>query len=149
MTKKTEARRSGPQFQDERRELKAPRIGYELSAHDEEVPIVLRVDSSVVVHGCGRISRTDGKLLEDVLNKGPSLSDSVEISVFTVGIDHAICINHGRVHAPLKTVRVVRNTGQAAVRIARAALGVGVLEAPLNVHVGIQLRNKVLFRPQE
>ena len=84
-----------------------------------------------------------------MLNEGASLADGVEIAVFTVGINHAICVHHRCVHAPFKTVGMVGNAGYAAVRIARAAQGVGVLEIPLNVEIGIKLRNKILFRPQE
>ena len=111
--------------------------------------IVLRIDPAVVVQRGRSISGANGELLEDVLNQDTSLPDGVEIAILAVGIDSAICVHHGRIDAPFKAVRMVGNAGQTAVSIAGAALGVGVLEAPLNVEVGVELRNEILFRSQE
>src|SRR5256885_12633100 len=96
-----------------------------LPSYNKKVPIVLRIDSSVGVHGCRSISRTNSKLLEDVLNERASLANGVEVAVFAIGIGHAIGIHHGCVHAPLKTVGMVGNAGDRPIRIAGAALGVG------------------------
>jgi hypothetical protein len=84
-----------------------------------------------------------------MLNEGASLANGVKIAVFTIGINHTVGVNHSRVHAPFKTVRMVGNAGDRPIGIARATLGVGVLKIPFDVEVGVKLRNKLLFRPQE
>src|SRR5580765_4017551 len=113
------------------------------------MPIVLGVNPSIAVNGSGSISRANGELLEDVLNQDAALPDSVEVAVFAIGINHAVRIHHCSVHAPFKAVRIGSLAADGPIRIASAALGVGVLEGPLGVEVGIKLSNKIRFRSQE
>ena len=123
-----EARRSGPHFQDERRELTKP-------GDRDEATFLQQKGGHRFVESFFRSRpwtrackpQANGKLLEDMLNEGASLSNGVEIAVFTVGINHTICVHHGRVHAPLKAIGMVGNASNGSVRIARATLGVGVL----------------------
>src|SRR5258708_11841135 len=95
--------------------------------------IVLRIDPAVVVQRGRSISGANGELLEDVLNQDTSLPNSVEVTVFTVGVDCAVGIHHGGIHAPLKAVRVVGNAGNRSISITGTGLSVRILEAPLDV----------------
>jgi len=82
------------------------------------MPIVLGVDSSFAVQRSGSVGRSNGELLEDALEHDATLSNSIEISIFAIGIDHAIGIHHGSVHAPLKTIGMVGNAGNGPIRVA-------------------------------
>src|SRR5262245_49186914 len=101
-----------------------------LSSYNKKMPIVLGIDPSIAVDRSRSIGCANGKLLEDVLNQNTALADGVEVAVFAVGVDRTVGIHHSGVHAPLKAVGMVGNTGDCPIRIACAALGVGVLKAP-------------------
>src|SRR5258708_113517 len=120
-----------------------------LSSCDEEMPVVLGVNPSRAVQGRGSIGRAKGELLEDLLNQDTSLANRVKISIFAVGVDRSVRVHHGGIHAPFKSVGMVGNAGDGPIGIASAALRILVLEAPLDVEVGIELSDKERFRPQQ
>src|SRR5207248_6653064 len=102
---------------------------------------VLRVDLAVAADRGRRVGRADGELLEDVLLLRAALIDRVEVAVLAVRIDDARCIDHEGVDAPLEALRMVADAGDVAVRVARAALGIRVLIAPLDVEALVELRD--------
>src|SRR5260370_36116803 len=68
--------------------------------------------------------------------------------MFAIGVDNSIRVHNRRVDAPLEPdvqpliSGGVGNTSNGAVRIAGASLRVCILEFPLNVQVGAELRDK-------
>src|SRR5882672_1554725 len=102
------------------------------------MPIVSGVNSSIAIERSGRVRRAYGQLLEDVLHQDAALANCVEVTVFTVGIDHAVPVHRSGIHAPFKTVGMVGDAADRPVRIAGATLRVGVLEAPLEVQAGTE-----------
>ena len=72
--------------------------------------------------------------------------DREQIAVFAIGISHAARVDSGRVNAPFKAGRMVADTCDAVVGIARATKCVRVLEPPLNRQARSKRRDKVSFR---
>src|SRR5258708_111520 len=75
-----------------------------LPAYDEQVTVILGVNSPPGIHRSRRISGADGQLLEDALHEDTSLPDRVQVAVFTIGVYHAVSIHDGRSHAPLDII---------------------------------------------
>src|SRR5947209_8097065 len=88
-------------LQIKKRSAEALRLGSDcelVAADDEQVSIVLRIDSAFTVQRSRRIGCTDCQLLEDLLQQAAALSDGIQIAVLAVGIDNAVGIYHRRVH---------------------------------------------------
>ena len=112
---------------------------------------ILRVDLAISSQGSGSICGAKRELLEDLLLQRAALIDRKQIAIFAIGKDDSIRINHWSVDAPLEAERMIRYARYGAVRISPAALSVGVLEAPLDIHQTVragraELSHKVLFR---
>ena len=78
-----------------------------------------------------------------------SLLNGTQVTVFTVGIRGAIGIHHHCVYAPFEPIGMVGDAGNGAIRFASTALRIGVLEAPLNFEVGVELSNKERLRAKQ
>src|ERR1051326_121974 len=112
----------------------------------EEMSGVLRIDAAGVVDRRRRVRGAESELLEEALLQRAALVDRVEIAVFAVRVDHAVRVDDEGIHAPLESFRVIAHARHVAVRVARAAQRVRVLEAPLDAEVRIELRDEVRLR---
>lgn len=112
---------------------------------DEEVAGVLRVDPAVAADRRRGVGGAEGELLEDLLLQRAALVDGEKVAVFAVRIDDAVAVDDEGVDAPLEAERVIADAGDVAEGVAGAAQGIGVLIAPLDVEVVIELRDEVLL----
>src|SRR6266481_123368 len=91
--------------------------GVALLPYDKQVAGVLRVDLPVSSQGSGSICGAKRELLEDLLLERSSLTDRKQITIFAIGKDDSVRVNHSRVDAPFEAVRVIGNACYRAIRI--------------------------------
>src|SRR5262245_12263344 len=117
-------------------------------ADDEQGALVLRVNTPVWSDRQWCVRGAEREIEKDLRFEQSALVDGVEISVLAVCVDHAMSVDHRSVDAPfeadIRPLRAggVRNTGDGAVGVGRAALAVRALELPLDAQVWIELRDE-------
>src|SRR6516162_7666476 len=96
----------------------------------EQDAVVLGVDLSVGSERKGCVGGSQRLVQEDPAYQAAALPEHIQAAVFAVGIDISGQVDRRRVDAPFKAV-VVRGVGG------------GVLELPLDIHVGVELGDVV------
>ena len=113
-----------------------------MPGHDQ-VSEILRVDLSIRADRDGCIGGAEREIQEETLCQDASLRDRVEVPIFAVRIDDSVRVDRDVVDAELESVGVVRHAGDRIVRVANAALRVGVLPLPFGNEQGVELRHEI------
>src|SRR5712691_3839013 len=117
-----------------------------LVADDEHPAVVLGVDLPVGPDRQGGVGRPDGELGQDLVHQDAVAVDLVEVAVLAVREYGADAVHGGRVDAPLEPEGMVRDARDRPVAVARTAVRVGVLPAPVDLQVRRQRGHEVLLR---